>query len=377
MEEKFLFREVPPLQVDVVSSKGSYLIDKNGKKYLDFITGWGVGNAGWSKKEIRAAVRKFKGPDYVLPTYIYQRWEVLAEKLVSLLEKKDYTCFRATGGTEAVEIALKTAKAYNKREKFIAFKEAYHGQSFACMSLVRLPDHEKNFGPFSSNFIQIPAGDWEETTKQTVELIEKKDICAFIFEPIICNLGVVIPPQSFFDKVCKACKENDTIIICDEVATGFGRTGKWFGFEHHNLDPDIITIAKGFSSGYGAIGATIVKRKVAEAMRFDFSNYSTYGWHPLATESAIANIEYLKKNKLIEKSEKSGKYLMKQLSKFCEPQGKGLCIGFTRRNSDLTKKCQEDGLLISALGDRELLFPPLSVTKEEIDKAIKIIQKNF
>ncbi|MFA6269207.1 MAG: aminotransferase class III-fold pyridoxal phosphate-dependent enzyme [archaeon] len=225
MKESFLFRDSPPLPIEVVSSKGNYLFDKNGKKYLDFTMGWCVGNAGWGKKEIRAAVKKFTGPEYVSPTYQYARWEVLAEKLVSLLPSKDYTCFKATGGTEAVEVALKTAKAFNHRNKFIAFKEAYHGQSFACMSLVKLADHEKHFGPFSENFIQINAGDWEKTTQTTVELIEKKNICAFICEPIICNLGVVVPPKSFFQRCTKFVKKLILFLLLTKLLLGLGELG--------------------------------------------------------------------------------------------------------------------------------------------------------
>jgi len=377
MEKEFLFRDAPAFPIEVADSKGNYLIDSKGKKYLDFNMGWCVGNAGWKKKEILAAMKDFKGPQYVSPTYLYKRWEVLSKRIVSLMPNDDYVCFKATGGTEAVEIALKIAKAFNHREKFVAFNGAYHGQSFACMSLVRLPDHEKNFGPFSSNFIQIEAGGWEKTTAETVALIETKEVCAFISEPIICNLGVIIPPKNFFEKVFKACKENGTVFISDEVATGFGRTGKWFGFEHYGLEPDIITIAKGFSSGYGAIGAVVAKREVAESMRFDFSNYSTFGWHPIATESAIANIDYLKKNNLVDASAKNGEYLIKKLSAFCKPQGKGLCIGFDLPKKDFALRCLKDGLLLSELGGRVLLFPALDVSKKEIDKAVSIMKKNF
>jgi acetylornithine/succinyldiaminopimelate/putrescine aminotransferase len=340
------------------------------------VVGWCVGNVGWKRKELLDAVHGFRGPEYVMPTYQYQRWNTLAEKLVSLMPNRNYTCFKATGGTEAVEVALKAAKAFNKREKFIAFRGAYHGQSFASMGLVRLPDHESHFGPFSKNFIQIEAKDWEATTQKTASLISEGDICAFISEPIICNLGIIIPPKSFFDEVYKACKDSGTVFISDEVATGFGRTGKWFGFEHYGLEPDIVTVAKGFSSGYGGIGAAVVKQEIAESMRFDFSNYSTFGWHPLATEATIANIDYIKKNKLVENSAESGHYLMGRLSEFCKPEGKGLCVGFQQGKKGSDMKCIEDGLLVSTLDGRFTLFPPLDVRREEIDQAVEIIRRN-
>ncbi|MCK5474817.1 MAG: aminotransferase class III-fold pyridoxal phosphate-dependent enzyme, partial [Candidatus Aenigmarchaeota archaeon] len=203
------------------------------------------------------------------------------------------------------------------------------------------------------------------------------DICAFIAEPIICNLGVIVPPKSFFEQVCNACKETDTLFIADEVATGFGRTGKMFAFEHFGIEPDIITIAKGFSSGYTPIAATIAKKNISESMRFDFSNYSTYGWHPLSVECAISNIEYLKKNNLVEKSKKSGNYLMQRLSEFCEPEGKGLCVGFDIKNQNIEQDCLNDGLIITTLYDRASLFPSLDIGEKEIDKAVDIIRNNF
>ncbi len=374
---EYLFRDSPAL-LEVTGAKSSCVIGKNGKKYLDFNTGWGIGNSGWSNASIKLAIKSFNGPAYVAPYYYYARWEELAKKLVLLMPNRNYSCFRATGGTEAVEIALKISKAFNKREKFVAFDNAYHGQSLACMALVGL--HKDKFGPYAENScirLQASSSEWEQTTLQTVEAIEKSDVCAFISEPIICNLGVIVPPISFFKEVKKACEKTGTVFIMDEVITGFGRTGKWFGFEHFGIEPDIITIAKAFSSGYSAIGAAIAKAKIAEAMRFDFSNYSSFGWHPLSVETAIANIDYVKKNCLVKKSEKSGEFLTEELAKFCKPEGKGLCIGFESKNPGIKKNCLKDGLIIAQFENRAMLFPPLEIEKNEMNKAVKIIKKNI
>lgn len=372
---EYLFRDSEPRSIDVVAADGNYVVDRNGKRYLDFMMGWCVGNAGWNKEEILRSLRAFKGPNYVSPTSKYQRWEDLAKKLVSLLPGGKGTCFRATGGTEAVELALKIARAYNRRKRFMAFNDAYHGQSFACMGLVNL--HEQKFGPYPDYYIRLNAGDWERTTELAVKDIRKGDVCAFVSEPIICNLGVIVPPSSFFKAVSEACRDTDTLLIMDEVATGFGRTGKWFGFEHYELEPDIVTVAKGFSSGYGAIGATIASPKVAESMRFDFSNYSTFGWHPFGVECTIANLDYIQRNDLVNKSKESGKYLMNALSEFCKPEGKGLCIGFETKNPKLENECLKDGLIVNTLTGRILLFPALDVGRGEMDKAIKIVRSHY
>jgi len=376
-QKEFLFRDEPPFPIEVVDSKGSYLIGRDGKKYLDFISGWCVGNAGWKRKEILHAITKFKGPEYVPQNYSYARWEYLAEKIVSLLPKREGTCFRATGGTEANEIALKISRAFNRRRKFLAFKGAYHGQSIACLSLVRMPKHEAHFGKFDEDYIQIQARDWERTIDDAVKLIKGNEVSAFVSEPIICNLGVIVPPKNFFDKVIDACKETDTLFICDEVATGFGRTGKWFGFEHFDLEPDIITIAKGFSSGYAAIGAAIAKPHVAESMRFGFSNYSTFGWHPFSVEAAISNIDYIEKKNLVKQADQSGRYLFGKLSDICKPEGRGLCIGIDERTNGTDLRCLKHGLILNSFDGRIVLFPSLDVSKEEIDRAVEIIREQL
>ncbi len=373
---EYLFRDSPPHPIQVIGAEGSYIIDGKRGRLLDFASGWCVGNAGWNKKTIVRAIKAFKGPSYAPPSYQYARWEQLAEKLVSLLPGRRGTCFRATGGTEAVELALKISRAHNRRKKFIALGDAYHGQSLACMALVGL--HEDMFGPYPDHFIRLNPlrQGWEKAAGEAVKAIRGREACAFVSEPVICNWGVVVPPKSFFEAVREACLDTDTVFIMDEVATGFGRTGKWFGFEHYGIEPDIVTLGKGFSSGYAAIGATIAAPAVAEAMRFDFSNYSTFGWHPLSVEAALANIEYIQKNRLVKKSEESGEYLMKRLTEFCEPEGKGLCIGFDVPNHLMAEQCLEDGLIVAGAGRRAMLFPALDVGKKEIDSAVAVLKKH-
>lgn len=368
-----LFRDVPTYPINVSKCEGSCVISRQGRRYIDFIMGWGVGNLGWNNKVIMKAVKTFDGPIYVAPNYGYERWEVLAKKLVSLMPNKSYTCFRATGGTEAVELSLKISKAYNHRKKFIAFNGAYHGQSFECMALVGL--HENKYGPYPDHYIRLGT-DWEEAKNTAIKVIKQGDVSAFISEPIICNLGVIVPPKSFFEELKEACEETDTLFIMDEVVTGFGRTGNMFGFQHYDIRPDIITIAKGFSSGHAPIGSAIAINKVAESMKFDFSNYSTFGWHPLAVECAIENIRQIDSG-LLGNVKKSGKLIMNSLSEFCNPEGKGLCIGFDVEKKNFEAACLKDGLLLSVIGDRAVLFPALNVAKKDIDNAVKIIGRNY
>lgn len=367
----FLFRDRPAYPIQVADQKGSFVIDPQGKKLLDFMSGWSIGQGGWKNPELLNAIQQFNGPSYVPPDFQYKPWEQLAEALVKRMPNNHYTCFKATGGTEAVEIALKTAKAFNGRNQFIAFKDAYHGQSLTELALGGL--HEKQFGPYPDNYIRLST-DWKTAKQQALEAIEKQTVCAFISEPIICNLGIVVPPKGFLEDIRKACTQTDTVFIMDEVMTGFGRTGKWFGFEHFDLKPDIVAIAKGFSSGHAVIAATITAQKIAKAMEFDFSNYSSFGWHPLSVAVALANIEYIQQNKLVEKAEKDGAYLSKQLEPIAKTEGKGLCLSFPTTNPRLEEQCLEKGLILPYFRNRALMLPPLTVTKTELDQSVQIIQ---
>ena len=367
---EYLFRDQPPDRLNVSGSKGSYVL-ANGKKYLDFGMGWCVGNSGWGNAAIEGSFRKFRGPVYVTPTAEYEGWERLSSQLVSLMPDKGMTCFRSTGGTEAVEVALKASRAFNRRKKFMAFQNAYHGQSLACLGLVGI--HEDKFGPYPDDYVRLPS-DWKKALEMAISKIRKREICAFISEPIIANQGVRVPPEGFLKEIREECERTDTVFIMDEVATGFGRTGKWFGFEHFGLEPDIVTVGKGFSSGYAPIGATIAREGIAEKMKFPFSVYSTFGWHPLSVEASIANIKYIRKKGLVENSRRMGEYLAGKLAEF-RPEGKGLCVGFDQKNSDFEKDCLEQGMIVYSFNTKVVLFPSLEVSKKEIDRAVEIIKE--
>jgi 4-aminobutyrate aminotransferase-like enzyme len=383
-DKKYLGRDIPPNPVEVVKSKGSFLYGANGRRYIDFLMGWNVGNIGWGVKEVNDKIRKFIGPNYVNPYYLYRRWVELAEILAKIVPGKLTKCFRATGGTEAVEIALQAAMAHTKRHKFISVEGSYHGHSIGAMSVgdSQFRNHYKNLLPGCYK-IKPPLN--VKAARKVENILKRKDIAAFISEPIICNLGVVIPDKEFFNIVQKACKKYGTLLIIDEVATGFGRTGKLFGFEHYNLKPEIICLGKGLTGGYGALGATVMKEKIAKSMEFDFSVYSTFGWHPLNVETAIANIKFLLKNKLWENAVKKGRYFEERLMamKFrypAEVRIKGLAIGveFKKKGyaTQLVKKCMRKGLLFSDLGPYIFtFFPALNIDKKTVDKGLKILEK--
>lgn len=385
-DKKFLARDSDPYDIEIVKSESSFVIDAKGKKYIDFTTGWCVGNLGWGVKEIRDRIKNFKGPDYVSPSFLYAPWVELAELLAQITPGNLTKSFKVTGGTEAVDVALRIANVYTQRHKFISIEGSYHGESIGAMSVgsSSFREHQKGL-LFKTHKIKPPLN--EKAVAQVEKLLKKRDIAAFIMEPIICNLGVLIPEKSFMTKVEKLCKKYGTLFIMDEVATGFGRTGKLFATEHFNLKPDILLMAKAITGGYAPMGAIITTKEVAKAMEFDSSYYSTYGWHPLSVEAAIANIKYILKyqDDLLENTNEMSEYFRERFSEMPfkhEPDiriiGLAMCIKFDKKgySSNIVEKAQKKGLLLSMHDDKGFtMFPPLNITKKVVDEGLSILEQ--
>lgn len=383
-DKKYLGRDSSVNPIEIVRSKGSYLYDDQGKEYIDFLMGWNVGNIGWGVEEVEEKIKNFAGPTYVLPSFLYKPWADLAETLANITPGKLTKSFRATGGTEAVEIALQLAMSHTKRYKLLSVEGSYHGHSIGAMSVGSCGDFRNQYPNLLHDCYTIKPPLNADTGRKVEKILKNQDIAAFILEPIICNLGVVIPTHEFFDIVQAACKKYGTLLIIDEVATGLGRTGKLFASEHYGLEPDIMCLGKAFTGGYAAMGATITTDEVAESFAYDFSFYSTFGWQPLNTVATIANIDYLLKNKLWEGVEEKGKYFEKRLKEmnFKYPADiwvKGLAIGVEFKQPgyalEIVQKCQKNGLLFSDLGPNVFtLFPALNIDDETMKKGLDILK---
>lgn len=384
-DKKYLGRDVPALPVEITSSKGNFLYGPNGKKYLDFLMGWCVGNIGWGVEEVLSQIREFKGPQYVVPYYLYKPWVELAELLAKIAPGKLTKTYRATGGTEAIEIALQASMAHTKRSKFISIEGAYHGHSIGAMSIGESGFREKYKNLLPGCYkIKPPLN--AQTGKEIEKILKKEEVAAYISEPIICNLGVVIPDKEFYKIVQDACKKYKTLFVCDEVATGFGRAGKLFASEYYDLKPDILCLGKGLTGGYGTMGATIMTEEVAKSMEFDFSFYSTFGWHPLNVNAALANLRYLIKNKekLMRNVLLMSNYFEKRLQKIkfrcpAKISIKGLAMGvkFEKKGYavQIVNRCREKGLLFSELGQFQFtLFPALNIDKNTAKIGLDIIE---
>lgn len=384
-DKQFVGRDVPAAPVEVVRAEGSYLFGPNGEKWIDFVMGWNVGNIGWGVGEIEEKLRKFKGPSYVNPYYLYKPWAELAEILAKITPGRLQKSFRATGGTEAVEIALQAAIVHTKRTKFVSIEGSYHGHSIGAMS-VGMSDFKKHWKNLLHDCYKINLPLDSKAGKEVERILSGGDVAAFIAEPIICNLGVVIPDKEFFEIVSAACKKHETLLILDEVATGFGRTGKMFASEHYGLEPDIMTLGKAITGGYGGLGVAIMTEEVAKSMEFDFSFYSTFGWYPLGVEAALANIDYLLKHKgpILSNVAEMSKFFEQRLKsmKFKHPaevRVKGLAVGIEFKKAgyaiEIMNRCQENGLLTSELGPNIFtIFPALNIERKVAEEGLNILE---
>ena len=378
-----LARRAPARGIAVVSSKNGYLIGPRGKRFIDFTSGWCVGNFGWNDRSIRAALRNSKGPTYVYPSYGYEAWDELAKLLGDLAPKNLTHCFRATGGSEAVDIALQAAMLHTGRRKFISLEDSYHGNTIGGLSVGSGDRH--SLPNLLGGCLRIKPPLTRRSANRVETLLKRRDVAALIMEPISINLGVLIPEKEFFERVEKLCRRYGTLFIADEVATGFGRTGKLFAVEHFNLQPDIMCLAKAITGGHSPMGAVMTTAAVGRSMEEKGSFYSTYGWHPLSVAAALATLRPLRRRRksFLENVNALSRLFASQLASipFRSPpkiRVKGMAIALEfdseREASRIVEQAANAGLLLTAEGAIVLLLPPLTTTNNVAEKGLSILR---
>ena len=377
-----------PAELQVAATNGSIVTDSRGRKYIDFVMGWCVGNFGWRPAAIAKAVERFKGPDYVYPGYAYAPWTELARLLASLAPRPLTTCFRATGGSEAVDLALQAAMIHTGRRAFLSLEGSYHGNSLAGLSVGASDNREriKNLLPHCGKI--APPLD-ARALRRIEQRLKRRDVAAFVIEPISINLGVLIPDRDAIRRVRDLCRRYGTLFIADEVASGFGRTGRLFACEHFDLDPDMLCVAKAMSGGLAPIGAVIATAPIAKSMEEnDGAFYSTYGWHPRSVAAAIATLRGLKANRtglLAGVAEMSEYFRVRLLQlEFDQPAAvriQGLAIGIDVGDEDyadaIHDKCRRNGLLVSTEGSTVLLLPSLAIDKGTAARGLDILARSI
>lgn len=361
--------------VTVKEGKGTKITDINGKQYLDFTSGIGVCNLGHCHDEIVKALKEQADKLWHVSNLFHIP---LQEEVASILTK--YSCgdyvFFCNSGAEANEGAIKLARKYTQKSKIVTFKKSFHGRTFATMSATGQEKIQIGYGPLLEKFEYATFND-VESVKQLVD----DDVAAIMFEVIQGEGGVNVGEKTFIEEVAKLCKERNILLIIDEVQTGIGRTGKPFAYQHYDIEPDIITVAKGLGNGF-PVGAIIGKEKLKDTFG-PGSHGSTFGGTPLAMAVVKATLEQVFTTDLGEKVIEKGNLLLSTLQERLKDhknvvsvRGKGLIVGIECKEevAPILAKLREEGLLVLNAGPNVIrLLPPLIVTEEEIMQAIDLI----
>src|SRR6266404_5042339 len=317
-------------------AEGAYLYDMDNAAYLDFLSGYSVFNIGRNHPAVKKAIRDVLELD--LPNMVQMDCSLLSGLLAEAITKRTPphldAVFFCNSGTEAMEGALKFARAATQRKRVISLESAFHGLSFGSLSLMGCESFTEGFGPLMEGFeTRVALDDIEALERE----LSKRDVAAFVIEPVQ-GKGCRSPKTDFFKRAEELCREHGTLLLCDEIQTGLGRTGKMFGFEHWNLEPDIITLAKSLSGGYVPCGAIVTRREIYQKTfsRMDrcVVHSTTFGRNNLAMACGLASLEVIDQENLIENAARIGAQLMEKIdalrakhSFIKEVRGKGLMIG--------------------------------------------------
>src|SRR5512146_869253 len=328
------------------SGRGATFSDALGRTYIDALGGYGLLSLGWSHRKVIDAV-KAQLERAPMPTQEMLDWPrgMLANLLAQITPGDLNYAFFVSSGTEAVEGAMKFAKASTGKSGFIAAVRGFHGKTAGSLSLMGKAKFRKPAMPLLPNVYHVPYGDADAVEQQLrIARDVGNDIAAVVMEPVQGEAGAIVPPDDYWPRLRQLCDEFDVLLIADEVQTGLGRTGALWGVNHWNVTPDIITSAKALGGGVMPIGAFIAGRKVWEPFIEDpFLHTTTTGGNPLACAAAIATINVVLEEDLPRQAAEKGTYLMERLKPLAERYdsiytkitGKGLLIGQHFRNAEI------------------------------------------
>ncbi len=392
-----IYNSFSPWIFDLQKAEGSYLYTGDGQKLIDFSAGWNVANLGWNNPEVNEAVAKQAKDNVYAPMWTADKIQVAyAEALTAALPKGLEAVGRATGGTEANEMALKMARAKTGRSKIIGIKDSYHGQSFGDLALGSRPEHLKEIAPVVPDFIQVtfPSADRVDmpgdqalnTFRQELEtLLKNEDIAAVLTEGgILTGWGSIsVAPVGFLKAVRELTQKYGTLLIVDEVGTGFSRCGNLFIVEREGITPDMMTFAKGISNGAGAMGAVVTTKEIADATYGTAHLTSTFGWTPLSCAAALKTLQIHQRDKVWEKVRADSDYTFTKLrdelsgcKTVTDIRGIGMEIGLelTSGGKKLVTDARAQGLHLAEVDETILqLMPPLTIERTVLDQGLDIL----
>jgi len=384
LADRLFLNTITRFPVTLVRGEGARVWDDQGKQYLDFVGGWAVNSLGHCHP---ALVNALEEQAKTLIQASNQFYTVPAIKLAQLLVENSCLdrVFFCNSGTEANEGAVKLARKYGKIHlkgayEIITTYGSFHGRTLAMTAATGQRKFQDPYTPLPGGFINVKYNDIEALRRATNERT-----CGIMLEPIQGEGGVNVPDDDYLKKVEDWCHQKGILFILDEVQTGIGRTGTLFAYEQYNVEPDIMTLAKGLGSGV-PIGAFLAKEKASVFTPGEHG--TTFGGNPLVCAAAYATLKYIIDNDIPEKVNRVGKYFMTELETLkqqfdfiTEVRGKGLLIAmeFDREIAqDVTMSCLNKGLLINKLTPNAIRFiPPLIITEKEVDEAVNILRNIF
>ena len=375
--DKYVIANYGRLPRVITKGEGCYFYDADGNKILDMFPGWAVSGLGHCHPKVVEALRKQAGELLHIDNTFYSEPQGMLAKLLS---ERAFggKCFFCNSGAEANEAALKLARLHTAQEKykFITAEGSFHGRTFATVTATAQPKYHEGFLPLLPGFTYVPFNDIA-----ALESAFSDEVAAVMVEPIQGEGGINVATAEYIEAIRRLCDENGAVMILDEVQTGIGRTGKWFGYQHFDVEPDIITMAKALGGGV-AIGAMMAKEEIAASL-VPGKHASTFGGNCLACAAGVAVIEAIEEDKLLENAAELGQYTKTKLLELKQKhfiidsvRGIGLMIGvqLTSPGNDIVDKCLEKGLRINCTSGTVLRFMPAMIaTKNQIDQAIEIL----
>jgi len=376
--DQYLVANYTRNKVALVRGEGAYIWDADGRKYLDLFPGWACDGIGHCHPRVTAAIREQAGKLIHVANNYYMEPQVV---LARMLSEKSFggKCFFCNSGAEANEAAIKLARlaiAERGRYKVITMRNSFHGRTLTTVAATGQEKYHQGLGPLPPGFDYADLNDLDGVKSKIDD-----ETCAIMLEPIQGEGGINLCDPGYLKAIRELCDERDLVLILDEVQTGMGRTGKYFGYQHYDIVPDVISLAKALAGGV-AMGAIVADPKLSEAM-VPGTHASTFGGNPLACAAAIATMEAIDEGGLLDNATVVGDYARAEFSKLAEQygvikevRGVGLMIGveLTVPGSDLVAECMHRGLLINCTHDTVVrVMPPMTATREHIDEAIKIM----
>ena len=377
---KYIMHTYGRYDVALKSGKGAVAFDENGKRYIDVSSGIGVNSLGYCDEGWVKSVSAQAGTIQHMSNYFYsEQASNLAEKLCKFsgLSK---VCF-GNSGAEANEIAIKIARKYSfdkygaDRNEIITLRDSFHGRTVTTLSATGQDVFHNFFFPFTDGFKFVTANDID-ALKDAVS----DKTCAVMFEVIQGEGGVNILDKDYVKQLAEFCAERDILMICDEVQTGIGRTGKFYAFQNFEILPDLVTSAKGLGGGL-PIGVCLCADKLRDVMGIS-SHGSTFGANPVVCAGANYVVDTVADEKFLSSVEEKGEYLeakLRQIKEVKNVRRMGLMVGIEIEADahDAAAKCVENGLLIITAKNLLRMLPPLTITQAELDEAVQILKKSL